>query len=257
MLYTYLQIIINVELPDIVRTSATWALKDPDVYKRISRQASSRNFDKEVVFDVLPWFLNVQMEIIEVPVSPEPEVVKDDDEEKEDSDGEIDNDDVDGYDHVSDYEIVHDENVVENVAHDDEMIHEMINDNVADDKIVQQVIHEVHVATPPITPDHIQTCSQFIPSLAPSPIHEPIIQSHSQPLIHDPYIPEFVDPPQIPLPFSPFQSQPTSPYNEQSDHSSPPYSPSLTNTNTQTQANFPLQETYHHTPPTSHIQTSP
>lgn len=83
-MYTrFLQIIINDTLHGLATIGDTLILQDPNVYKRIKNVNAGSQFNTQIEFDIFPSLLNDQIEIMEVPASPKPEV---EDSEKSDED---------------------------------------------------------------------------------------------------------------------------------------------------------------------------
>lgn len=129
------RLFFNGLLQNLPTTGVTHVLQDLNVYRRISRLASISKFNQEVEFGVLPWLLNDNVELMEVPASPKLEVTSDD--ESSDENSEANDSDEEGHDDNNDDDEPGDEmNVNDNVA--DVQAH--LNEEVAHDEVIQQVI---------------------------------------------------------------------------------------------------------------------
>lgn len=90
----FLQIIFNQVLPNLPTIGTTHLLQDSNVYKRIAKLASTSNFNTNAEFDILPWLVDNNLEIMAVPESPHVTY----EEEKESESDDDDDDSNDGGD---------------------------------------------------------------------------------------------------------------------------------------------------------------
>lgn len=145
-----LQILINRSLQGLATEGGILALQDPNVYKRI--KAAKIQYDVNAESDILLWLLNNQIEVMEVPQSPELDVEDSDESDNEEESDESDNDNDDHQDggtHVEDDNVVEPQRGQEEAGDDVklneniQMIEPIENVEMIDEPLHVEVEHDV------------------------------------------------------------------------------------------------------------------